>query len=254
MHRVVNLSGKAHRPRLSGRSIKPVKYDIATKELPDASADEFYGRIIDRSSKLPIANAEISFPDLGLKTRSDKEGRYFIKSQSMTKDRVDWKITHPGYETIFVNSDPADTIYPCQLPLFMEPKGPVIMDNTLSAVGKARFMLTTNDWAGGLNKASSTICSTIVTVGEGELFGYLDLFPARDRSDTVKLTKIINDSTVEIYYEKGSGIWKGQRKTVLNSKVESEMCNSSQAVNRYIYGLNLQMAGPIYTIRLLRDR
>jgi hypothetical protein len=234
-------------------SIKPVKYDISVKELPDASPGEYYGRIIDRATKLPIAGAEISLPDLKQKVKSDKEGRYFIKSKRVLEGRFDWKITHPGYETLYVNSELADSLYPVQLRLFMEPKGPVIMDNALSAVGMARFMLTTNDWTGGINRTSSTICSTIVTVGEGELFGYLDLYPARDRRDTVRLTKIIDNGTVEIYYGTGLG-YRAKDKDGLLHEIdipERKIILKDEAINLWT---NSTDGGTIYTLRLLRDK
>jgi hypothetical protein len=168
-------------------------YNVSMKALLDASPGDFYGRICDLISGIPLADAEVVLPDFGVAARTDEEGVFIVRTAPAGKERLDWQISHPEYETLYVNTAGADSLYAGRLMACIVPKSLRPEGETTSSTNSARFMISVFSWSGGVH----TICSTAVTVGRGETFGYVQL-PCRSVSDTFKLVEVNRDGTAKV--------------------------------------------------------
>ncbi len=178
-------------PDSQAKGKKEPVYDISMHRLIDPVPGDFYGKVFDRRTDLPVSNAEIKIPDTKYIARSDIHGIFWGKDIQLKDTCLEWTITHDDYETLHIQTKGADSSYPIRIMGHLEARKPRASGDSAVGPKMARFAFTHLS-GGGIIKVIGYDCrkgsSTEVNLEEGEAFG------------PYKFLRIIDDSTVEISY------------------------------------------------------
>ena len=85
----------------------PANRRVPSKDDPGGSktSAQLQGRVIDAKRKTPIEGAEVSIPELDLRTVTNDKGEFFLGNIEPRDDSYEVLITRPGYVSCFADAE-----------------------------------------------------------------------------------------------------------------------------------------------------